>query len=241
MQAKDLPFEWRLLKWDRKDSKGNRLVFNCLGLSVWSGAGSESGYEKICELGGVTDPHHIHINADPDPPFHFDADQNPTRLFTFMRIRIWLFTLMRISILLLIKVIRICYHLHTDPPRLCERSRPSTATFWASTATVTLMRIRFNRLTSMRIPIFAMMQIWIRHPTVMWIHADPDPQHNPWLIITMQKIYFTPIISYQLTFEYLLVENSVPEDVQRDPGHIQRENHQRELLPQNPDSRLELT
>jgi hypothetical protein len=29
--------------------------------------------------------------------------------------------------------------------------------------------------------------------------------------------------------------------VQRDPGHIQRENHQRELLQQNPDCRLELT
>ncbi len=44
-----------------------------------------------------------------------------------------------------------------------------------------------------------------------------------------------------LTFEYLLVENSVPEDVQRDPGHIQRENHQRELLPHNPDFRLHRT
>jgi hypothetical protein len=85
------------------------------------------------------------------------------------------------------------------------------------------------------------MQLRNRHPKIIWIHADPDPQHNPGFIITLQKIYLTPILIYQLTFEYLLVENSVPQDVQRDPGHIQRENHQRELLPQNPDCILDLT
>ncbi len=55
------------------------------------------------------------------------------RIFTWMRIRIWIFTLMRIGIplLLLIKVIQICDHCSTEPPKLhfdppclyCERPR----------------------------------------------------------------------------------------------------------------------
>ncbi len=41
-------------------------------------------------------------------PYHFDADADPNYLFTMMQIRI----------LLLIRVIRICDHPHTDPPQL---------------------------------------------------------------------------------------------------------------------------
>ncbi len=77
-------------------------------------------------LVSVADPKDF--EADLDPSFQFDEEQEPESetlrcgskipLLTFMRIRIRLFTLMRIRILLLIKVMKICYHLSTGPPRL---------------------------------------------------------------------------------------------------------------------------
>jgi hypothetical protein len=59
----------------------------------------------------VADPHHLdadpdpsfHFVAGPDTPFYFDADPDPN------------FSLVRIWILLLIRVLQICEHRHTDP------------------------------------------------------------------------------------------------------------------------------
>jgi hypothetical protein len=68
---------------------------------------SYSSKDKILTSLGkcmVADPH----ESVPDPPCHFDVDPNPT--FTLMRILI--------RILLLIKMMQIFDHWHTDPPQL---------------------------------------------------------------------------------------------------------------------------
>ncbi len=71
---------------------------------------SYSSKDKISiSLGkcSVADPH----ESVPDPPCHFDADLNPT--FTL----IW--------ILLLIKMMQIFDHWHTDPPQLYFEKLPN--------------------------------------------------------------------------------------------------------------------
>ncbi len=81
-------------------------------------------------------------------------------LLTLMRIRIYLFTLLRFRILLLIKVMQIYDHWSTDPRKLyLATPQPSISPFF-SLWPLTFMRVR------------------IQLPTLIRIHADPDPQHR---------------------------------------------------------------
>jgi hypothetical protein len=108
-----------------------------------------------------------------------------------MQILIPVFTLLQIRILLLVKVIRICDHRSTDPPRLRfdtikfnkMKTLPLTPPPWASKA---LHGSIFLSLYSSRILISMRIRIWvqfitlmrIRLPKIMLIGGDPDPRYR---------------------------------------------------------------
>ncbi len=112
--------------------------------------------------GRVADPHHF--NAEPDPSFHYNADPDPDPGFHQ------------------IKVMPICDHYSTDPPRLhlepprlhCKRPWSSISPFSASNETRKLLNFDFDAdldlaFTPMRI------RISIKLSKIMWFLADPEP------------------------------------------------------------------